>query len=107
MRWLKIVASLAACFPLVGCTERGERGTEGENRNGVHIEWGPDGVKVTAPGTDVRVDPNNGVDVKAPGTDVRVHRNGGVDVKAPGTEVKVDPNRGVDVQAPGTDVHVE
>lgn len=107
MRWLKIAASLAACFPLAGCAERGDGNAGDSKRNGVHVEWGPDGVKVTAPGTDVKVDPKNGVDVKAPGTNVRVHPQNGVDVKAPGTDVKVDPQNGVDVKAPGTDVHVE
>jgi hypothetical protein len=80
-----------ACLCIAGCsqtTEPEEDAAEGLNISlpGVEVKVNKkDGLKVTAPNTDVKVN-KEGIDVKAPGTDVRVNE-GGVDVKAPGTDI--------------------
>ena len=55
------------------------------------------GLKVTAPGINLSVDPDRGIEFTAPQFDVRIDEDQGAEISGPDVRVKAHPKDGADV----------
>ena len=81
MRRFFAVLTCSALATLLGCSEKGTKGSAKDSGGGIEVEW---------PGGSVTIDPEKGVDVKAPGVGVQVEKGKKVGVQAPGVDVKLE-----------------